>query len=341
MILSLLFFFALSYIGESQQKFTTQKNFRKIKRPDLVVSIRAPQRMTETVHISQRIQIRVGNAGDAAAGPFVVDVKITQGGGKAGQLGSKVQLARNLISILGGTIPINGLNVGQQLNLMPDKTVKLPGHLPAGFYTIKVDVDSKKAVNEKIETNNIATAVFWLGPKITDVSQSFSWMVAPMNELTVDGQGFGPSAGSKILKMGPYTLSVGNGCWHNNEIWCNYPGGVPHGEHYMVRLLEGNNVISNEFDFFLKMILFKINFNPIQGPAGTSLHVDGMMMGASQGQKVLKFGNTAVQVQSWNDASIQCTVPNLPPGTYNVFIDRNGVVLSNIVTYTITSGPEQ
>jgi len=222
------------------------------------------------------------------------------------------------------------------MKLILNGSNRIPADTPPGDYYIGVVVDSGNVVKELNENNNIATFPIKIGPRITDVIQSFSWMVAPVREIQIKGNGFGASQGTKSLKMGTYNLTVLGSEWHPDHIYCSYPGGVPHGEHYLVSVMDAGQVVSNQFDFFLKMILFKTNFDPYQGPAGTELHVDGMMMGATQGQKVLKFGTVNAQIQLWNDANIQCIVPNLPPGDYNVYIEKNGVTISNVVTYTIT-----
>jgi hypothetical protein len=338
LIAAVIFLSAFTLIGQQ----ITRRNLRVVQLPDLVVSVRAPQRLLATDDISQKIRIQVGNVGNFAAGPFHVEIKIDPYGRSLRPVETKALSAIKAVPARGGLIPVKGMEPGQKLNLLPNPAFSLPHQLPPGQYTLRVEVDSQKKVKERSEDNNLGSVIFFIGPRITNVVQNFSWMIAPLCEIDIDGTGFGSAQGAKILKMGTYTLEVEpGGTWQNDEIYCHYPIAAPHGEHYMVHILEGGQVISNEFDFFLKMILFKTNFQPYEAPAGTSLHVDGMMMGASKGQKKLMFGGTEAQVQSWNDASIQCTVPILSPGTYNVYIWRNGVTISNVVSYTITSGPDK
>jgi hypothetical protein len=188
-----------------------------------------------------------------------------------------------------------------------------------------------------LENNNFNWGDILIAPHITDVTQSFSFMIAPLQEIKISGYGFNMAPGSKVLKMGSYTLSPLPSEWHTDKIWCSYPGGVPHGKHYPVYIMQGGNIITNQFDFFLKMIIFKGEFTPYEGPPGTSLSVGGWMLDSSQGQKKLMFGSTEAQVQSWNQSFIQCTIPSLPPGTYNVYIKKNGVTISGVVHFTITS----
>ncbi|MFC2161021.1 IPT/TIG domain-containing protein [Acidobacteriota bacterium] len=308
-----------------------------LKLPDLTVSVICPETAFAGQDLRKSIRVKISNIGTAEAKNFDVAIFIAKDKSDPKQPLVFSQKFKPYVLLQGGQENIRTLAAGATTWVTLRGPNKIPSDTPSGKYVIGVFVDSLRSVREMLDQNNIDWGNILVGPHISNVTQSFSFQIAPMREITISGNGFGFFPGNKILKMGSYNLTLLSGGWNINEIWCIYPGGVPHGEHYSVYIMNGGNIISNQFDFFLKMVIFKGEFIPFDGPPGTSLSVGGMMMGSFQGQKKLMFGNTEAQVQSWNNSVIQCTIPSLPPGTYDVYIKKNGITISGVVQFTITS----
>ncbi|HVN67307.1 MAG TPA: IPT/TIG domain-containing protein, partial [Candidatus Sulfotelmatobacter sp.] len=75
------------------------------------------------------------------------------------------------------------------------------------------------------------------------------------------------------------------------------------------------------------------NISPSSAPTGARIVVSGHGFGASQGQSVLAFNNTANNVSypatiiSWDDGSIEALVPQTAPiGGYNVVVNRLSII---------------
>jgi len=307
-----------------------------LKKPDLTISVQCPDKVYPGQELGKAIKIKISNIGTAEAKNFSVDIFLAKDKSIPRRPLVFSRRFKPYVLLRGGRENIRNLDPGATTWVTIHGLNKIPADTPSGKYNIGVWVDSLKSVHELLESNNVDWGPILVWRNITDVTQSFSFMIAPLREIKISGNGFGTTVGSNILKMGSYTLTPLPSEWYTNKIWCSYPGWVPHGEHYPVYIMKGGNIITNQFDFFLKMIIFQGEFIPFDGPPGASLHVGGMMMGSSQGQKKLMFGSTEAQVQSWNHSSIHCTIPNLPPGTYNVYIKKNGVTISGVVHFSIT-----
>lgn len=336
-LLCLFIGLSLFATASGQIKRQTVRKPLKLKLPDLTVSVTCPKTAYAGQDLRKSIKVKISNIGTADAKNFTVDIFIAKDKSEPKQPLAFSPKFKPYVLLQGGKEHIRKLAAGATTWVTLRGLNKVPADTPSGKYVIGVFVDNPRLVREMLDNNNLDWGNILISPHISNVAQSFSFQIAPMREIDISGNGFGFFQGSRILKMGSYTLSPLSGGWHINEIWCSYPGGVPHGEHYSVYIMNGGNIISNQLDFFLKMIIFQGEFIPFDGPAGASLSVGGMMMGSSQGQKKLMFGSTEAQVQSWNNSVIQCTIPSLPPGTYNVYIKKNGLTISGVVHFTITS----
>ncbi len=336
-LLCLFIGLSLFTTAAGQIKTQTVRKPMELKLPDLTVSVKCPGKAYPGQELRKSIKVKISNIGTAGAKNFAVDIFLAKDKSDPKQPIAFSRRFKPYVLLQGGREQIRYLAPGATTWVTMHGLNKVPADTPPGNYYIGIYVDSTNSVREMLEHNNIDWGIILIAPHITDVTQSFSFMIAPLREIKISGNGFGLFQGSRVLKMGSYTLSVlPGGEWHTDKIWCSYPGWVPHGEHYPVYIMQGSNIVSNQFDFFLKMIIFQGEFIPFDGPPGASLHVGGMMMGSSQGQKKLMFGSTEAQVQSWNHSTIQCTIPNLPPGTYNVCIKKNGVTISGVVHFAIT-----
>jgi len=317
-----------------------KKPVLRLLRPDLTVKVKCPKQAYPGQNLGSSIKVSVKNKGTAPAANFFVDIVLSSNTWIPMNLASYSASYAEDVLLKGGRENISLLAAGAKVNVTMNGSNKIPADTPPGKYYIGVVVDPSKKVTELKENNNIAVYPIFIGPQITNAVQYFDWMVAPTQEMEITGTGFGNTQGNKTIKVGQYNISISpGGSWSSTKIYCHYPYNIPLGVHYPLYIMEGGNIISNQYDFFLKIVIFGNLFVPHQGPAGTSLHVDTMGAGSSKGQKKLMFGNTEAQTQSWNNASIQCTIPNLPPGTYNVYIKKAGETISNVVTYTILSPP--
>ena len=321
-----------------QMKKQTFKKHLKLKLPDLTVSVKCPNKAYPGQELKKSIKVKISNIGTAGAKNFTVDIFLAKDRSSPKHPLVFSRRFKPYVLLHGGREHIRYLAAGATTWVTMHGLNKVPGDTPPGNYNLGVLVDSKKSVKELLESNNINWGVLWIGPHITNAVQYFDWMVAPTHEMEIAGTGFCNTQGNKTIKIGQYNISIlPGGSWSNTKIYCHYPGNIPYGVHYPLYIMEGGNIISNQYDFFLKMVIFGNLFEPYHGPPGTTLNMATMNADSSQGAKELIIGDSGAQIQSWSHGSITVIVPNLPPGTYNVYIKKAGETISNVVTFTITA----
>jgi hypothetical protein len=166
--------------------------------------------------------------------------------------------------------------------------------------------------------------------QITYVEQQhYGW---PNAEIYIEGTGFGSSQGTRVANLGTYALSIME--WTNTYILGTVPGGVPYGKHYSVYIKEGTSVISNYYDFLLKM--WPEEVTPSRGHPGSSIEINGFQFGTTQGSKILKIGSYDITgVTSWSNSTIEAVVPAIPAGDYKVYIKDSGEVISTQVPFSV------
>lgn len=294
---------------------------------DLTCSIECPSESYPGEELDGNINVIVENNGNRAAKDFSVDLVLST------DTTIPVDFARYSadftedVLLLGGREQVDSLGPGASLNLSLNGNNKIPEDTPQGDYYLGVVVDSWKAVEESNEANNTAVCSIKIGAYISLVSQE--QFGSPLAELYLEGAGFGDTQGTKIVRLGTYTLRIGE--WHNFWILASLPPPrgciVPYGQEYEVYLMDGGQVISNRFNFMLKM--WPEHVTPEQGPPGTQIRLEGICMGATQGTKLLKLGpHTISNVLEWSHSLIRAVIPSVPVGTYNIYIEEGGRSIS-------------
>jgi hypothetical protein len=163
-------------------------------------------------------------------------------------------------------------------------------------------------------------------PSITGVTATYAGSPSP--ELTFAGTNFGAIQGTRKLQVdgGPppayWTLYV----WGDHQIL--YGGGIIPWEHvYQFAIVDGGSVISNVYS---KRFLYKADGgpSPASGVSGSSFHIYIWGLPIPQGSLQLKMGSLACPIVNWNTSGIDAKVPALSPGTYDIYLQKGGDVVS-------------
>jgi hypothetical protein len=331
----------------------------KLKLPDLKVSIR-PQLMRRRKpdfhkftgamvaypgqDLGRRIKVGVRNIGNAAANNFFVDLVLSSDTHIPVKLATYSPNFQEDVLLKGGRESVSTLAAGGLISLKLNGSNTIPANTPPGLYYLGVVVDPGKKVTEKNENNNTAFLKLNVVVRIEKVSQTGYWPGASGSvELNLRGKGFGTTMGSKIVRVGAHSFDVNDlEYWTDQYVIICLPNSFPFGEYYDICLMKGGQIISNTIKrHLIKMDLEGSLFTDAQGQpidarakAGDTIGLDGAFS-ASQGNRRVRFGNTNAQVISWGLSLIRVVVPNLPPGTVDVYIERNGVAISNKAPFLI------
>jgi hypothetical protein len=242
------------------------------------------------------------------------------------------------VLIKGGRMHIGSLSPGAVKKLTLPTPFYLPKGIPSKSFYVGVVADAGNSVKESNEKNN-TTFIKWHLRLLATIERIREVGVMPSDtgnvELHIGGRGFGSTMGSKTVRMGSYTLRVegsGSGwwAWEDNFIVAIVPADIPYGVYYNVYLKDNGRIISNS-----KRILLKIDLESCykqvgnnyedQGTAGSLLELHGTEFGSSQGDQRIRFGSLTVPANSWSNHRVTFTCPSLPPGSYQVWIERNGL----------------
>ena len=106
---------------------------------------------------------------------------------------------------------------------------------------------------------------------------------------------------------------------------------------------DGDKLITNEVDYLLTYNLVKVDPDPKLAQPGTILTVTGTQTLGPRGTKIVKLGNTAVQVTAWDENSnaFKIRVPaNVIIGArQELFIEQNHEPISNKLIVSIGIPP--
>jgi hypothetical protein len=331
----------------------------KLKLPDLKVSIR-PQLMRRRKpdfhkfagamtaypgqELGRRIKVGIKNIGNMAANNFFVDLVLSSDTHIPVKLAAYSPNFQEDVLLKGGRESVSTLAAGGFISLKLNGTNTIPSNTPPGLYYLGVVVDPGKKVTEKNENNNTAFLKLQIVVRIEKVSQTGYWPGASGSvELNLRGQGFGATIGSKVVRVGAYSFDVNDlEYWTDQYAIICLPNSFPFGEYYDIYLMKGGQIISNRIKrHLIKMDLEGSLFTDAQGhtidaraPAGATIGLDGVFS-TSQGNRRVRFGSTNANVLSWGLSLIRVVVPNLAPGTVDVYIERNGLAISNKAPFLI------
>jgi hypothetical protein len=163
-------------------------------------------------------------------------------------------------------------------------------------------------------------------PNITGVTATYSGFPTP--ELDIAGTNFGAAQGTRSVQVdgGPPPAYWTQYVWGDHHIL--YGGGVIPWEHvYQFAIVDGGSVISNVFP---KRFLYKADGGPSPTSAhvGTQFHIYFWTLPTPQGSLVLKMGTAVCPILSWDTTGINAKVPGLSAGTYDIYLQKGGDVVS-------------
>jgi hypothetical protein len=164
-----------------------------------------------------------------------------------------------------------------------------------------------------------------LKPKITDAS--YICIGASCTEFVVRGQYFGTGPGSRRLLVNGVPIPH-QGQWTPQQIAGFGPlWDVDHS--YDIAIDDGAQVISN---VLTKRYPYQWDsVQPGHGLPGTEVVLIGWSGGPAQTDKVIKMGSAVMTVISWaqtpgkTENTIHARVPGLPPGVYQITMNKGGV----------------
>ena len=301
-----------------------------LKMPDLTVSIKCPSRAYPGQELGKSIRVVVENRGMAVAKDFFVDLVISSDTTIPVKYANYSPNFHEDVLFKGGRTHISSLAAGVTINVK-SLGAKIPDDIPFGIYYLGAVVDPGKKVKELNENNNTALCRIKIEVLIKKVKQ---WITSPASrELDITGEGFGDTQGSKIVRMGTYTLDVWE--WHNDGIGTAIPRGIEYGKTYRIYLQDGGKIISNIFTYLLLKDFDSID--PLEASPGAVIAIRGFGFGTTRGANKLKIGTAEAPVISWSNSEIRARVPAMAPGTYKVYIEDGGRIISEVMTFKVIS----
>ena len=371
-VLSVAFLFAFVQSASAQAVRENQKTTvvnptlqLKLAQPDITVSLemKLRRRLMPTIAgsgpgiapgttVGKQIRIVVRNIGSAATGGFFVDLVLSADTNVPVKLAVYSPVFQEDVLLKGGRLSVKNLAPGgtQILNLPGD--CKIPDKIRPGIYYLAAVADAGNTVKEGNEGNNVAIKPVKVNPlpppalpvTITNIGQTGVWPSGSGHfEVSVGGSGFGNTIGNKVVRIGTRDFGAANmEAWSDTGAIVWLPHDFPLGTRYHIRVRENGQTISNvKQNVLLYMDIsggeFCIpggNCAVTEAPAGTNIQMSGLF-GASQGNCLVKFGGVSAQVVSWSNPTIEFVLPNLPPGQYPVFIEKNGERVSFQVSFGI------
>lgn len=335
-----------------------QKNL-SLKLPDLTISIQAGfLRIKRSVartpagimtaypgqDLGAGFAVKIRNIGNVAAKNFFVDLILSSDTHIPVNAAAYSPSYHEDVLLKGGRESVASLAPGSMIPLKLKGSNTIPPDTPPGKYYLGAVVDSTGKVTEKNEKNNIVFLKLVVQSCIDSVSQTGYWPGGSgFVELNLKGKGFGQSMGSRTVRVGPHSFDVNNlEYWTDKHVIIWLPNSFAFGEFYDIYLMKGGQIISNKIHrHLIKMDLEGSLFTDengqtiaAQAAAGATIGLDGVFS-PTQGNRHVKFGNVNASVLSWGLHLIKVVVPNLPPGNVEVYIERNGLAISNKVPFRI------
>ncbi len=150
------------------------------------------------------------------------------------------------------------------------------------------------------------------------------------SQVTITGIGFGATQGDGQVWLGTAAGTVVS--WSDTQIVATVAPGANAGNIQVLR----NGALGNAMPYTINNTPHINSLSPSTGAAGTSVTVNGVGFGVSQGSNSIAIAGLTPTVASWSDTAIAFTVPsNAVTGV--VKIQRNNF-WSNAVTFTVPVG---
>lgn len=192
-------------------------------------------------------------------------------------------------------------------------------------------------------------------PTINSISEDYHPMAV---HLVLNGANF-PSkyAGNNVARLirlvpvagsGEYFIGQ-TGNWTRTVLDDVFGFAIPTGRRYRIGIVEfqetpaginNKKLISNELEFLVLMNLDHATPGSVQG-GGAEVEVTTANELGPQGAKIVKLGNLTTQIIQWlgPNGIFKVRLPaKVAKGTYDLFVEENGVVVSKKIQLTVTGG---
>lgn len=192
-------------------------------------------------------------------------------------------------------------------------------------------------------------------PTINSITEDYHLMAV---HLVLNGTNF-PSkyAGNNVARLirlvpvggsGDYYIGQ-TGNWTKTVLDDVFGFAIPTGRRYRIGIVEfqetptginNKKLISNELEFLVLMNLDHVTPSSVHA-GGTEVEVTTANELLPQGAKIVKFANQTAQITQWGGSSgiFKARLPTkIPKGTFDLFVEENGVVVSRKIQITVTGG---
>jgi hypothetical protein len=201
--------------------------------------------------------------------------------------------------------------------------------LIAGTYAEGEPTPLQQISNQKI----IKKPVVVILPKITGLTPLYDDCQLI---FYVKGNFLGQTQGTRVVRMQSMTKTyfpkIDN--WTVTQINCRLTGDFELGRTYKVCVWDNatNKMVTNQYDWLVKteLKLTHQGYKP-----GQVIAVGGCLLGTSQGARKLFIRNAPAEVTQWSCEDIVFKVPNLPPGTYPLYLMEGRLLISNRIKIQI------
>src|SRR5260370_14740939 len=151
--------------------------------------------------------------------------------------------------------------------------------------------------------------------------------------VTVTGVGFGDTPGTSTVTFNGISATLSPSSWSNTSITIPVPVGASNGN-IVVTI---NGVAANGVPFYVSPNI--LSLQPLVGPAGTPVTINGNGFGQSQNVvSGVTFNGVSATIGTWSDTAITTTVP-AGASTGNVVVTNASNLVSSGVNFTVTAAP--
>jgi RHS repeat-associated protein len=151
--------------------------------------------------------------------------------------------------------------------------------------------------------------------------------------VTLSGTNFGATQGTSTVTFNGTTATPTY--WSATSIVVPVPSGATTGN----IVVTVASLASNAFNFIVAPPPSISSMSRASGPSGTSVALEGVNFGATQGASTVSLSGVAVPVNSWSDTGIVVSVPNgVPSGPF--IVTANAQTASSAV-FTVTPLPSK
>jgi regulation of enolase protein 1 (concanavalin A-like superfamily) len=286
------------------------------------------QAATQTITMAQNVYVGLavasGNTSSSYAANFD-SVSVAAGGGttfpiitglspNVGGIGSSVAVGGSNFGSTGG-VTFNG--VAASVTSWSATTIAVS--VPPGATSGKVVV-----VTAGLASNGINFTVVPV-PSIGSVSPGGG---PAGTNVALTGTNFGDVQGSSTVTFDGTTVAPTN--WSATSIALTIPSGATTGN-FIVTVA---SLPSNALNFIVAPAPTISGLSKSSGKSGTSVEIDGMNFGSTQGSGTVSLSGAPATATSWSDTAIVVTVPDgVPSGPFSVTVNTQTAISSN---FTVT-----